>query len=162
MGTSARWAVGLIATSISGIGAGGLWTAQTAFFSSSAKHYAALTGCEIVRANGIFAAIFVSFYLGFEILLKILTSLVQLKEHAVAVFTIFTIIAASSALGCVLFVRPVASVSNAPLTKGTRSRLHGKMLVGQPTLFSAKFDFFYIVNIFLLFYLFTRSFFRRN
>eukprot|EP00041_Stephanoeca_diplocostata_P015037 m.284229 g.284229 ORF g.284229 m.284229 type:complete len:360 (-) comp19901_c0_seq2:198-1277(-) len=117
MGNSARWAVGLIATSISGFGAGGLWTAQTAFFSSSAKHYAALTGCEISRANSIFATIFVSFYLGFEILLKILTSLVQLKEHAVTVFTIFAIISASSALCCILFVRPVASVSNTPLTK---------------------------------------------
>ena len=80
---------------IGGIAAGFLWTAQGAYFAASAQLYAAAAGSAddtaaapnaptpLEQATSAFAALFGAFYLGFELLLKMLPLVLSLVEQAI-------------------------------------------------------------------------------
>lgn len=121
-GSTLQWVIVLLATAVSGLGAGGLWTAQASFFSSTAKQHARLTGCSIEQANAYFSSVFVVFYLGFEIIMRLISSLVDIK-NASAVLTLYIIYSAVAVGGAFLMtlVRPVQgsteAVTRVPMCK---------------------------------------------
>ena len=57
-GSTLQWVIVLLSTAVSGLGAGGLWTAQASFFSSTAKQHARLTGCSIEQANAFYSSVY--------------------------------------------------------------------------------------------------------
>eukprot|EP00038_Savillea_parva_P006476 m.164038 g.164038 ORF g.164038 m.164038 type:complete len:474 (+) comp12369_c0_seq1:96-1517(+) len=103
----ARFAIAVIATAVSGVGGGLLWTAQASFFNSTAKQYCVLTGIPFERATSLMTALFVIFYLGCEVILKIALSLPHVLEHKTVLFVVFTALSAGGAAG-MLLVRSVA------------------------------------------------------
>ncbi len=62
---------------IGGIGGGVIWTAQGAYFSFCSEQYAAASGMSHAQATGWLGSAFASCYLGAEILLKLLSSLLM-------------------------------------------------------------------------------------
>lgn len=71
------WYAAIIGATIGGFAAGWLWTAQGAYFSRSAEIYAKSMGIEKEKAVTLFAAIFSTIYVGFEVICKGLTSLLN-------------------------------------------------------------------------------------
>ena len=80
------------ASLVGGIAAGFLWTAQGAYFARNAELYAeaggriwgAAAGAEestVERATGLFASIFAAFYLLWEVVMKLLSSILP-KSYA--------------------------------------------------------------------------------
>lgn len=104
---SAR-AVVILGSAISGLGAGLLWTAQGQYFESSARLLAARTGEKKEIFTSMLAGLFTAIYLGFEVALKLLSSMVQLNEHKQRVYAIFIAMAFGAAclMLCVSNIRP--------------------------------------------------------
>lgn len=130
--TSLVKAVSLVGAAFGGIAAGFLWTAQGAYFARNAELYAKAGGrifgsdtAEVTtaRATGLFSSIFAALYLGFEVVMKLLSSI--LPEPAQLPFYAFA--AASSAAGLVLIraLPPAAPPVQKPLLQkiGTASSL---------------------------------------
>jgi hypothetical protein len=113
-GSTLQWIIVLLSTAVSGLGAGGLWTAQASFFSSTAKQHARLTGCSIEQANAFYSSVFVFFYLGFEVIMRLISSFIPIKKPA-AVLTLFIIYSGVAVTGAFLMtlVRPVQGSSEA-------------------------------------------------
>eukprot|EP01060_Flectonema_neradi_P002685 TRINITY_DN116_c0_g2_i1.p1 TRINITY_DN116_c0_g2~~TRINITY_DN116_c0_g2_i1.p1 ORF type:complete len:532 (+),score=122.38 TRINITY_DN116_c0_g2_i1:52-1596(+) len=70
-----QWVFVLIAGAFGGIAAGFLWTAQGGYFSNAAKQHARYEGIEETKATSEFSGLFAMVYLAFELVLKILSSL---------------------------------------------------------------------------------------
>uniref|UniRef100_A0A7S2CTI9 Uncharacterized protein n=1 Tax=Florenciella parvula TaxID=236787 RepID=A0A7S2CTI9_9STRA len=98
-----KWVAVLFGASIGGIGAGVLWTAQGAYYSENARLYALAKGVTKEEATGYFGSIFACFYLGFEVLLKIIGSVVGLYATGdaakYAIYILYTAIAIGSTVG---------------------------------------------------------------
>lgn len=159
-GSTAHWVVTIGATALSGLGAGGLWTAQASFFSSTAKQHARITGCTIESANAYFSSVFVVFYLGFEVLMRIISSLVNLKKAKMTLYIIYTGVAVGAAF-LMSFVRPVQqmddSVKRVPILQKITAA--GKMAVTDPRIMLlAPYNFtFGFASAFLNSYITTQS-----
>jgi len=69
----------VFSSTLSGVGAGGLWTAQASFFSESAKKHAAITGQTVEKVTGLYATVFPCFYLSMELLMRILSSVIKFE-----------------------------------------------------------------------------------
>lgn len=78
------YALAVAGGGIGGVAAGFLWAAQGAYFSESAKLYAAAAGTPVSEANAKFAAFFGAVYLGAEVLLKMLPLLLRLADGGFA------------------------------------------------------------------------------
>eukprot|EP00039_Didymoeca_costata_P008417 m.111813 g.111813 ORF g.111813 m.111813 type:complete len:472 (+) comp14072_c0_seq3:244-1659(+) len=100
--TLTQWIVVLSGASISGIGAGLLFVAQGQYFESSTELYAKKTNISHEAASGYLAGIFTAEFLGFEMLMKLLASTLQLEDHKTTVFGLFTGLAVASAFGGLL------------------------------------------------------------
>lgn len=88
--------ISVVGAAFGGIAAGFLWTAQGAYFARNAELYAEAGGrifgsdvkeeVTTARATGLFSSIFAAFYLSFEVLMKLLSSVlpgpVQLPFYA--------------------------------------------------------------------------------
>lgn len=96
-----KWPIFLIAASIGGIAGGLLWPSQGRYFARNAKLYSENTDIPIEKVNATFAAIFASSYLGFEMLTKVLATVVSLAFPNVAYYLIFSIYTALAALACI-------------------------------------------------------------
>jgi len=62
---------------IGGMGAGWLWTAQGAYFAKAAELYSQETGKPIEDVNGFFGGVFAFLYVGWEVILKLFSSVVR-------------------------------------------------------------------------------------
>ena len=132
-GATARWAAVLIGSAISGLGAGFLWTAQGQYFQVSAKLYAAQAGIEPKDASGLFAGIFTSIYLSFEVLMKLLSSTLELEKRQQFVYTLYV----KSHIIVIKMVQHLDSnvyCSQAPLVRGvpTKTRLEFRVKKFKP------------------------------
>jgi len=120
---------------IGGIGAGTLWTAQGAFFASSASSYAIMTGMDAGQARAKFAGYFAAIMLSWEFLCKVLLSALQYlpknpnqtpveqeKSKNNTLFIVFTIIAIVSALGM---------ISVLPVAVHKKKKLNGQLFVSK-------------------------------
>lgn len=102
-----KWVSALIGSSIGGVAAGWLWTAEGTYFARSAKHYAFCSGISDAEATSLFAAIFAAIHAGCDVLMKGLTSLVHtLGGTTTFVFGFLTCMAIASSLS-MFFVRAV-------------------------------------------------------
>jgi len=88
----------IVAMMISGVGGGLLWTAQGKYFGLSASLYVQRSGASMHEATFMLAATFSGIYLGIEFAMKLLSSLLPLKDNKTLSFTIFTAIAVLAAL----------------------------------------------------------------
>eukprot|EP00039_Didymoeca_costata_P015874 m.275822 g.275822 ORF g.275822 m.275822 type:complete len:488 (+) comp16295_c0_seq6:119-1582(+) len=95
---------------IGGLGAGVLWTAQGKFFSASAQKYATARGISTEAATAFLASIFTTFYLGLEVVLKIMLSTIDTDKNEILLFVIFTAVAVGSTVG-MMFVQRVVKES---------------------------------------------------
>jgi hypothetical protein len=96
-----RWPVFLLACIIGGTAGGFLWTAQGRYFARNAKLYADYARIPAEEANSSFAGVFATSYLGLEMITKVIATIVFLsapEKAAFVIFTIYTVIAVSSAL----------------------------------------------------------------
>jgi hypothetical protein len=130
--TSLVKTVSLLGAAFGGIAAGFLWTAQGAYFARNAELYAEAGGrifgsdakdVTTSLATGLFSSIFAALYLGFEVVMKLLSSL--LPKPAQLPFYAFA--AASSAAGLIMIraLPPAAPPVQKPLLQkiGTASSL---------------------------------------
>jgi MFS family permease len=84
---------------IGGIGGGFLWTAQGSYFARAAEEYAMVTSTSMESATSMFGGLFAGIYLGEEVLLRLLSSiLIRMGCSWVAVFSGYTAIAIAAAL----------------------------------------------------------------
>jgi len=125
---SIEWYIVITGSIMGGAAAGCLWTAQGGYFSNCAKKYAMSKGVERTEATSFMSALFATFYLGFEVLVRILSSLLQIyackaewqgniitgvcnnddleeKSH-ILIYTVYTLVAIVSAVG-MCFVRNI-------------------------------------------------------
>ena len=83
-GDAAKTAIAISGGAIGGVAAGFLWTAQGAYFTLSAQLYAAAsTDSSVEHATSSFAALFGGFYLGLELVLKMLPLGMRAIEEAI-------------------------------------------------------------------------------
>ena len=73
---AARWVVIIMASILGGIAAGFLWTAQGGYFAAASKLYAKEKGIAQSEATSFLSGVFATFYLFFELIMKLLSSLV--------------------------------------------------------------------------------------
>ena len=76
-----RATINVLAAALAGTGAGLMWTAQGKYFQHSAALFAQQTNVPAMDATMMFAGIFSGILLGFEFLMKLLTSLLQVTSH---------------------------------------------------------------------------------
>lgn len=74
-GPPLRGVCAIIGATIGGFGGGLIWTAQGEYFTYAALAYASAKGIETSQANATFSGVFATFYLGFEVTMKLLSSL---------------------------------------------------------------------------------------
>ena len=86
-----KWPVFIIAACIGGISGGLLWPSQGRYFARNAKLYSEHTDESIENVNSTFAGIFASCYLGFEMLTKVLATIIFLVFPDIAYYLIFSI-----------------------------------------------------------------------
>lgn len=131
----------IIGSVIGGFAAGWLWVAQGAYFGRSCTLYAEAKGIPVKDATGSFAGIFAFFYVGGELILRLLSSLLFKWGGNAFVYTVFAILAVSAAVLTGLFVRALPKVADAepepPVTCGSFTRkmaMGGELFVKSRTL----------------------------
>jgi len=106
---SVTTALVIVGSATGGFAAGWLWTAQGKYFAAASAEYSRFTGNPKEEINGYFGSIFSSIYVGFEVFMKLFSSVVR-DNWAVGgkqfVFTFYAAAAVVSAAG-MLFVRPL-------------------------------------------------------
>jgi len=101
------WPVFLISASIGGIAGGLLWPSQGRYFAKNAKLYADNSSISVEKVNSTFAGVFATSYLGFEMITKVLATLISLAFPSAAyylIFSIYTVLAVSSCVVIAQFV----------------------------------------------------------
>lgn len=93
---------------LGGFAAGWLWTAQGAFFSRTAQLYARASGRPLAETNGYLGGFFATLYVGGEVTMKGLSSLLHELGGTSTVFAIFLVAAVTSAF-TMTFVRALPS-----------------------------------------------------
>lgn len=97
----AKWPVFLASAGVGGISGGILWPAQGRYFARNAKLYAEASGTPVAEVNASFAGIFATFYLGVEMITKVMATAVFLSaSDSVAKGVIFTIYTCAAVLSC--------------------------------------------------------------
>jgi len=107
--TSVTTGLVIVGSATGGFGAGWLWTAQGKYFAAAAAEYSKFTGNPKEEINGYFGGIFSSIYVGFEVFMKLFSSVVRdnwSQGGKQFVFTFYAAAAIVSATG-MLFVRPL-------------------------------------------------------
>lgn len=102
---SIKWYAALIGSGVGGFGAGWLWTAQGVYFSRTAECFAKARGVEVSDANSLLAGLFATTYVGFELLLKGGSSLLQMWGGVDLVYIVFIIAAVTSSVLLTIFCR---------------------------------------------------------
>jgi hypothetical protein len=102
VGRDGQWVAVLGGSAISGIGAGLLWPAQGLYFQISALALAEKTGLRPEETSGMLAGVFTGIYMGFEVLMKILSSTLELERRKAHVYAIFCVLAGVATLGMML------------------------------------------------------------
>jgi len=101
----------IVGSSIGGIGAGWLWTAQGSYFAASAERHAQDTGQRVDHVNGFFGAVFSTVYVGWEVVLKVFSSVAEhfwADNGKVFVFVFYAAAAVLSTVG-MLFIWSIDS-----------------------------------------------------
>ena len=92
----------LTGAAVGGVGAGILWTAQGLYFAQSAEDYSANSNMPLAMATSRFAGIFGFIFLGFEMVLRILSTLILYWDPNFSWTTIFQCYTLIAFLGAVL------------------------------------------------------------
>lgn len=127
------WIIAVPAFMIGGFAAGIVWTAQGRMYRLHSKLYAEVTGQNLSHVNSQFAAVFTTYFLGFETCLKLLaTAMYFLISHR-AEYIIFLFYAVLAWFACFLATRiedlddpPSGNMTVAAL--GDNSALTGRLL----------------------------------
>lgn len=93
------WPVFILACAIGGIAGGLLWPSQGRYFARNAKLYAEQSRIPVDQVNSTFAGMFAANYLGFEMVTKVLATIIFVLFPSIAdflVFTVYTVIAVAS------------------------------------------------------------------
>ena len=101
-----KWPAAIIGSLVGGFAAGWLWTAQGAFFARTAELYAQARHMELSAANALLAGIFSTFYIGLEVLCKLLSSALLKHGGSKVVFGVFTTAAVVATCGIALMRNP--------------------------------------------------------
>lgn len=119
-------AISITGAAFGGISAGSLWTAQGAYFSRNAALYAQSGGAifgsagEVASAHatGLFASIFAVAYLMFEVVMKLLSSILSTETQ----LPVFAVAAVGSAIGiCLVDPMPAATGTTSDPPRKRRS-----------------------------------------
>jgi len=111
---SIQWPVAIVGAVLGGIAAGNLWTAQGAYFGETVKIYSQITGKDEKDVTSMLSSYFAFCYLTFEVLTKLLTSILYFtnkdqseKASDTFLYVVFSIIAVASAV-CMVFIRDMS------------------------------------------------------
>jgi len=74
---AAEWGAAIVGAVVGGFSAGWLWTAQGVFFARTAVLYAKAAKRERAQINSLLAGVFTTFYVGLEVVCKLLSSLLH-------------------------------------------------------------------------------------
>lgn len=104
------FAITICGSVLGGMAAGWLWTAQGAFFSRTAGWYARAKNIPVTEASSKLSGIFAMCYVGFEVILKLLSSTLYtaFNNSSVALFSIYTITAIVAAALSLFIIEPPA------------------------------------------------------
>jgi len=99
----------IFGSTIGGFGAGWLWTAQGKYFAAASQEYSKAGGYPQEEINGYFGGIFSTIYVGFEVFMKLFSSVVRDSWHVGGKQFVFTFYATSAIIAAIgmLFVRPL-------------------------------------------------------
>jgi len=106
-----QWPAAIVGAVLGGMAAGNLWTAQGAYFGETVKIYSQVTGKDEKDVTSMLSSYFAFCYLAFEVLTKLLTSILYFtnknkskKASDTFIYVVFSIIAVASAIG-MMFIR---------------------------------------------------------
>lgn len=111
---SLEWPCVMAGAAIGGIGAGLLWTAQGAYFKTNAKQYGEAAGKSETEAQGLFASLFAALYLGFEVALKLIGSLVSTyagDSGTYVIYALYTSVSVGSTMLMFSMIEPMESTT---------------------------------------------------
>mmetsp|Transcript_9487 Transcript_9487/g.30993 ORF Transcript_9487/g.30993 Transcript_9487/m.30993 type:complete len:521 (-) Transcript_9487:95-1657(-) len=95
------WVAVLIGAVLGGFAAGIIWPAQGSYYAESAERYARETGITREAANSLLGGYFSSTYLGFEVAMKLFSSIIPMiageTKGIVILFLFFSLVACTSA-----------------------------------------------------------------
>jgi len=129
---SIKWPAALVGAFLGGIAAGNLWTAQGAYFGEVVQAYSQASGIESSQVSSTLSGYFAFCYLSFEVLCKLLSSLLYYYNTSKAsantfLYIVFAILAVSSAIGMAFiksFGKKTGSTNN-PQKKCTTEKAFG-------------------------------------
>jgi len=114
--TGAKYVFVFVGSTLGGIGAGGLWSAEGAYFSNAAAQYAKETGEQVEAVNGRFGGMFAFVFVGTEIIMKVLSSAIRnswkdengdpSRHGKVFVFWFYIVASVLASIG-IMFVKPL-------------------------------------------------------
>jgi hypothetical protein len=110
--SDAAWPIFITACCIGGIAGGLLWPSQGRYFARNAKLYSEKSGIPIDQANSTFAGVFAANYLGFEMVTKVLATIIFVTTPNPAtyvVFGVYTTLAILSAF-LLLFINDLGDI----------------------------------------------------
>lgn len=133
----ARQIVALAGALVGGVGGGFLWTAQGSYFSRASGEYAKAKGLSLQDSTSLLGGIFAGIYLGEEVLLRLLSSLIIHVGYSwVVVFVLYTLIAIGAALLMVFSVdyppTDEERIKNASQSTFYKSTVTFRLLVSDP------------------------------
>eukprot|EP01039_Chlorochromonas_danica_P012123 gene12123-13777_t len=103
--TSLTWMLAIPSYIIGGLSAGIVWTAQGRIYRLHSKLYAERTGHNLSHVNNQFAAIFTAYFLGFEALLKFMSTVIYFLISHRAEYVIFLSYAVLAWIACLIGYR---------------------------------------------------------
>lgn len=127
------WMLAIPSYIIGGIAAGIVWTAQGRIYRLHAKLYAERTGHNLAHVNNQFAAIFTAYFLGFEALLKFMSTVGYFMISQSAEYVIFLLYAVLAWVACIIGYRLLdlddpPSLNFSLISIGENAALTGKLL----------------------------------
>lgn len=131
--SSLTWMLAMPSYIIGGLSAGIVWTAQGRIYRLHAKLYAERTGHNLSHVNNQFAAIFTAYFLGFEALLKFMSTVIYFLISHRAEYVIFLSYAVLAWIACLIGYRLLdldepPSMNVSWTSVGENAALTGKLL----------------------------------
>jgi MFS family permease len=100
--TDMAWLAACSTATVGGFGVGVMWTAQGRMFAQNSKLYSEAARLPVERCNAMLGAVFASVFLGTEMVLKVVATVVYLIFPSLGQYVIFTAYAALALVACMM------------------------------------------------------------
>lgn len=141
MSDGIKYVIVIVGSTMGGVGAGGLWSAQGAYFANAAAQYSKETGEKPEKVNGTFGGYFAFVFVGTEIIMKVLSSVIRdvwdSYNATIFVFWFYVVASALASIG-IMFVKALPkkelSIEDNAGPRPSFGKLMCKKLMGMRTI----------------------------